>query len=125
MEKYDTIIVSAGPAGLRAARVLAEAGKNVLVLEKNRAIGQTICAGGLTAKDMDFVPKNIVDAEFNYMLLPAYAMNRAWSPLLPGFAWFTPASFMLGLAESFIWGVLFGVIFVPIYNYLADKFKKR
>ncbi|MFU8767997.1 MAG: DUF5676 family membrane protein [Candidatus Methanoperedens sp.] len=44
---------------------------------------------------------------------------------LPGFTWFTPASFMLGLAESFIWGVLFGVIFVPIYNYLADKFKKR
>ena len=61
MEKYDTIIVGAGPAGLRAARVLAEAGKKILVLEKNRTIGQTICAGGLTLRDMDFVPKNIVD----------------------------------------------------------------
>jgi geranylgeranyl reductase len=69
MEKYDTIIVGAGPAGLEAARVLAEAGKNTLVLEKNRTIGKTICAGGLTVRDMDFVPKNIVDAEFNYMLL--------------------------------------------------------
>ncbi|MFA4934244.1 MAG: NAD(P)/FAD-dependent oxidoreductase [Candidatus Methanoperedens sp.] len=69
MEKYDTIIVGAGPAGLRAARVLAEAGKNTLVLEKNRTIGQTICAGGLTTRDLDFVPKNIIDAEFNYMLL--------------------------------------------------------
>ncbi len=69
MEKYDTIIVGAGPAGLRAARFLAENGKSVLVLEKNRTIGQTICAGGLTIGDMDFVPKNIIDVEFNYMLL--------------------------------------------------------
>ncbi|SNQ62770.1 NAD(P)/FAD-dependent oxidoreductase [Candidatus Methanoperedens nitratireducens] len=69
MEKYDTVIVGAGPAGLRAARVLSEAGRDTLVLEKNRTIGQTICAGGLTVRDMDFVPKNIVDAEFNYMLL--------------------------------------------------------
>ncbi|MDO8727888.1 MAG: NAD(P)/FAD-dependent oxidoreductase [Candidatus Methanoperedens sp.] len=69
MEKYDTIIVGAGPAGLRTARVLAEAGRNTLVLEKNRTIGQTICAGGLTIRDKDFVPKNIIDSEFTYMLL--------------------------------------------------------
>ena len=59
------------------------------------------------------------------LLLPAYAMNSAWSPLLPGFTWLTPFSFLLGLAESFIWGILLGVIFAPIYNYLADKFKER
>ena len=35
MESYDTIIVSAGPAGLKCAEVLAEAEKEVLVLEKN------------------------------------------------------------------------------------------
>ena len=69
MEKYDTIIVGAGPAGLRTARVLAEAGRNTLVLEKNRTIGQTICAGGLTIRDIDFIPKKIIDSEFNYMLL--------------------------------------------------------
>lgn len=69
MEKYDTIIVGAGPAGLRAARVLAEAGNNTLVLEKNETIGQTICAGGLTLRDLEFVPKNIVDSEFNNVLL--------------------------------------------------------
>jgi len=69
MDKYDTIIVGGGPAGLRAARVLAEAGKNTMVVEKNEAIGQTICAGGLTLRDMEFVPKNIVDFEFNDVIL--------------------------------------------------------
>jgi len=54
------------------------------------------------------------------LLLPVYAMNSAWSPLLPGFTWLTPASFLLGLVESFIWGLLSGVIFVPIYNYFIE-----
>ncbi len=69
LEKHDIVVIGAGPAGLRAAQVLSEAGKEVLVLEKNRIIGPTICAGGLTIRDMDIVPKNMVDAEFNYLIL--------------------------------------------------------
>lgn len=46
----DILIVGAGPAGLRAAQVLAEAGRQVLVLEKNDEIGPKTCAGGLTVK---------------------------------------------------------------------------
>ncbi len=69
MEKYEVIIIGAGPAGLRAARVLAEAGKDVLILEKNRIIGPTICAGGLTIKNFDFIPKSIIDKTFNNMVL--------------------------------------------------------
>jgi len=48
--KYDIIIVGAGPAGLSCAEVLAKGGKSVLVLEKNKKIGPKICAGGLTTK---------------------------------------------------------------------------
>ncbi len=48
--KYDVIIVGAGPAGLSCAEVLAKGGKSVLVLEKNDEIGPKICAGGLPAK---------------------------------------------------------------------------
>ncbi len=48
--KYDVIVVGAGPAGLSCAEVLAKGGKSVLVLEKNNEIGPKICAGGLTAK---------------------------------------------------------------------------
>ena len=50
MEVVEHLIVGAGPAGLRAAQVLAEAGREVLVLEKRPVIGPKICAGGLTPK---------------------------------------------------------------------------
>jgi len=49
-DKYNVIIVGAGPAGLSCAEVLAKDGKSVLVLEKNNEVGPKICAGGLTAK---------------------------------------------------------------------------
>ena len=51
MEDVEHLILGAGPAGLRAAQVLAEAGREVLVLEKHAEIGPKTCAGGLTAQD--------------------------------------------------------------------------
>lgn len=50
MDTVEHLIVGAGPAGLRAAQVLAEAGREVLVLEKRDDIGPKTCAGGLTVK---------------------------------------------------------------------------
>jgi geranylgeranyl reductase len=52
VESVEHLIVGAGPAGLRAAQVLAEAGREVLVLEKHEEIGPKTCAGGLTRKTM-------------------------------------------------------------------------
>ena len=34
----------------------------------------------------------------------------------PGFNWLSGWSFVLGLVESFLFGVYVGVIYVPIYN---------
>jgi flavin-dependent dehydrogenase len=49
-EHVEFVVVGAGPAGLRAAQVLAEAGREVLVLERNERIGPKTCAGGLSDK---------------------------------------------------------------------------
>lgn len=35
MEKHEVVIVGAGPAGLKAAEILAENGKDVLVIERS------------------------------------------------------------------------------------------
>ena len=41
--------------------------------------------------------------------------------VLPGFHWLSLGSFVLGLVESFLWGVYFGLIFSPIYNFVARR----
>jgi len=49
-DTIDCVVVGAGPAGLRAAEVLREAGRDVVVLERNETIGPKTCAGGLTPR---------------------------------------------------------------------------
>ena len=40
---------------------------------------------------------------------------------LPAFKWLTVGSFFLGLFESFLYGAYAGLVFVPIYNFLARR----
>jgi len=60
----NIVIIGAGPAGLSAAKLLAKKGKKVIVLEKEKAFGKKICAGGLCRKDFKHLPKNIADKRF-------------------------------------------------------------
>lgn len=50
------------------------------------------------------------------LLFPDHAMYEAWRRLLPGFEWISPASFLLGLVESYGYGWFFALIWVPLYN---------
>jgi hypothetical protein len=54
------------------------------------------------------VPANLHMAPFLEMALPA-------------FKWLTFWGFCLGLIESFLYGAYAGLVFVPIYNFLARR----
>jgi len=62
----------------------------------------------------------------SYLLCVAYdlafdqRMYETWLKLLPGFAWLTWSSFVLGLVETFLYGVYFGLLFAPLYNVFAS-----
>jgi len=52
MNKYDVIVVGAGPSGLQTARRLAEKGLDVLVLEKKSRVGEAVNCTGLIGTDV-------------------------------------------------------------------------
>ena len=58
------------------------------------------------------------------LIFPGQTMYQAWIQLLPGFVWITWGTFFLGLLESFLYGIYFSVIFVPLYNFFKRKFEK-
>lgn len=70
---------------------------------------------------------------FLYLLCIAYGLtNPAGGHMrdflviaLPGFEWLTPAGFFIGLAKSFLYGALLGLVYVPIHNVLDRRFGGR
>lgn len=59
-----------------------------------------------------------------YLLLPALPINHAaLTMFLPGFVLLTWPSFFLGLVESFIWGWYVTLIFGPLYNFFALRWR--
>lgn len=67
--KKEIVIVGAGPGGLSAAEELANAGKEVLVLEQKKIIGNKVCAGGLTRNAMKLgIPKSIFQRSFKKII---------------------------------------------------------
>jgi hypothetical protein len=56
------------------------------------------------------------------LLYPRMAMYVVWQRLLPGFTWLTPGSFVLGLVESFFYGIFFAIVFAMIYDSVGKAF---
>ena len=48
-------------------------------------------------------------------------MSQALEAILPAFKWLTVSGFLLGLVESFLYGVYAGLVFVPVYNFLHRR----
>ncbi|PIL17992.1 hypothetical protein P775_22140 [Puniceibacterium antarcticum] len=58
------------------------------------------------------------------LIFPTMTMYQAWLPLLPGFAWISLSSFVIGLVESFAYGWFVAVLFVPLFNYFSERAAK-
>jgi len=48
-------------------------------------------------------------------------MHTFLESVLPAFKWLTFWGFILGLIESFLYGVYSGLVFVPVYNFFYKK----
>jgi geranylgeranyl reductase len=70
IKKYDVVIIGAGPAGLQAAKTLAENGKNVVVLEKNKEVVEKVCGGIMSIRALKFsVPDSVIEKKYSKMTL--------------------------------------------------------
>ena len=61
-EKFDIVVVGAGPAGSSAATSLAKAGFRVAIIEKGTRPGSKPCAGGLVMRGVQRLPKRVLDS---------------------------------------------------------------
>lgn len=51
-------------------------------------------------------------------------MHTFLEAILPAFKWLTWWGFLLGLVESFLYGVYIGLVYVPIYNFFYKRWNK-
>jgi len=54
-----------------------------------------------------------------------HGMSHVLESILPAFKWLTFSGFILGLVESFLYGVYIGIVFVPIYNFINRKLSPK
>jgi geranylgeranyl reductase family protein len=82
---YDVIIVGAGPAGGMCAYELSKKNLSVLILEKEKLPRYKVCAGGLTKKAVDILPKDLHEIAEDYTYNIHITLNHRW-----GFSKVTP-----------------------------------
>jgi len=58
----------------------------------------------------------LVDLAFPYQ-----EMFDFWRSLLPGFALYSRKDYAAGLAESYLYGWYFALIWVPLYNFFVKR----
>ena len=64
-EQTDILIIGGGPGGLACGRMLAEKGKEVLLIERKPVIGPKVCAGGITWSGLlQHVPATLIEKSF-------------------------------------------------------------
>ncbi|MBM3199388.1 NAD(P)/FAD-dependent oxidoreductase [Candidatus Woesearchaeota archaeon] len=72
MIKYKTVIIGAGPGGLRCAKVLAENDEDFILLEQKQKFERKVCTGmwGITEKTRYMgLPDDIFEKKFNKLVI--------------------------------------------------------
>jgi hypothetical protein len=70
------------------------------------------------ALGLTFAVSFIICVLWGLLLSEPAHMHEFLELVLPGFVWIGPGSAILGLVESFLFGLYFGVVYVPIHNWL-------
>lgn len=52
-------------------------------------------------------------------------MKAILEQMFPAFRWLTWWGFLLGFAESFLYGAYAGLVFVPLYNWFAARWGEK
>ncbi len=56
------------------------------------------------------------------LILPGLPIQHsALQVLLPGFVWISASAFVLGLVESFLYGLYAGAVFAMLHNFFARR----
>ena len=63
----------------------------------------------------------IVCVSYGLITPESIHMHTFLESVLPAFKWLTYWGFILGLIESFLYGVYAGLVFVPVYNFFYKK----
>ena len=94
-DRYDVVIIGAGPGGLAAASELAGHGVGVAVFERAGEIGPKVCGGALPSQISEFnIPADIIDRKFSS--ITAHAGGRSYQFSLPAPFLFTADRGRLG-----------------------------
>jgi hypothetical protein len=63
----------------------------------------------------------IICVAYGLIVPESFHMVQFLEITLPGFKWLTVGSFVIGLVESFLYGVYAGLVYTPIYNFYQRK----
>ncbi len=80
-EKYDVVVVGAGPAGGQCARELSAMGKKVLLIEKSKEIGQPNFSSAGAPKELfkDFdLPADLAPGKWSKFLIATQNITNIW-----------------------------------------------
>ena len=63
----------------------------------------------------------LVCVSYGLIVPESFHMVQFLEITLPGFKWLSIGSFVIGLIESFLYGVYAGLVYTPIYNFYDKK----